>query len=358
MKKINSPSFFIGKGDDTKLISFGSGQPDLPPPKRAFDVIRSFSGFKYGLIQGDLDLRQALSDEQEKSHPDDFIITNGASEAIDLSLRAIFQRGGKVMLPRPYYYSYPYNVEFAHMKPVYYDLVNGKIDWDNFFQIVQQKNILAVMINSPSNPTGTIQDLEILNKIEKITQKLGIYIISDEVYKDLIYDRETYLIKGKNVITINSFSKTYSMCGIRIGYLYIRDKKLIYKIVEMKTHTSMNTSILGQIMAREAMRESQKYIDRQVQTWHARRDLIYNELINLGLPVWKPEGAFYVFPKIGTTAKDSQDAVNTLYYKYNIITYDGSWFGAPGHIRFSYALTQEKIKEGMRRFKKFLSVFQ
>ena len=355
MKKISSPSFFIGKGDDTKLISFGSGQPDLPPPKRAFKIIKEFSGFKYGLIQGDSDLRKALSKEYSKSTLDNFIITNGASEAIDLSLRAIFQKGGKVMLPRPYYYSYPYNVEFAHLKPVYYNLENGKINWDNFEKIVKQKNIVAVMINSPSNPTGTIQDLDVLAKIEKITQKLGVYIISDEVYKDLIYDRENYLVKGRNVITINSFSKTYSMCGIRIGYLYIRDKKLIDRIVEIKTHTSMNTSILGQIMAREAMRESQKYIDKQVETWKARRDLIYNGLVDLGLEVWRPEGAFYVFPKIGKNAKSSADAVSKLYYKYNIITYDGNWFGAPGYIRFSYALTQKKIKEGLRRFKRFLN---
>ncbi len=347
-EKISSPSFFIGKGDDT-LISFGSGQPDLPPPEGAFEILKTYQSFKYGLVQGEESLRAALSLQYPKARPEQFVITNGASEAIDLVLRAISVPGGKVLLPRPYYYSYPHNVVLAGMKPVYCDLnKEGKLDFDAFKKSV--KGCRAVLINSPSNPTGTVQEIDTLKKIEALCEKLGVYVISDEVYKDIIYVRKNYLLKGPRVVMVNSFSKTYAMCGLRVGYVYTKNKELVEKIVEMKTHTAMNTSIVGQMMALAALSAPQSYIGHNVEVWEARRDLMYDGMRALGLDLWKPEGAFYVFPKFKNSAK----AVNDLYYKYKVITYDGTWFGAPNRIRFSYALDASKIEEGLRRLKKFL----
>jgi len=347
MYKIDSPSFFIGKGDD-KLISFGSGQPDLPPPKEVYEILPSYRDFKYGLIQGQENLREALSKQYKGSNKDNFVITNGGSEGIDLTLRVLYKDGGKILLPRPYYYSYPFNVQFSHMELVFYDLENGKINIENFRE--QCKDIVAVIINSPSNPTGTIQDLDVLKEIERLAIENNFYIISDEVYKDLIYVRENYLMEGDTTITLNSFSKTYAMCGFRIGYVYAREQELIDKIIEMKTHTSMNTNILGQEMAYEATKVPQSFIDEQAKIWQERRDFIYNGLRDSGLDLWKPEGAFYVFPKM----KNPNKVVNDLYYKYNMIVYDGTWFGDPERVRFSYALNIDKIEEGLRRLKEYL----
>jgi aspartate aminotransferase len=347
MRKINSPSFFIGKSGDG-LISFGSGQPDLPPPRQIYKILGSYDAFRYGPVQGEMNLRQALTKEYPNSTADDFIITNGASEAMDLSLRALYKKGAKVLLPRPYYYSYPHNVVLAGMKPVYYDLVKGKIDFAKFKK--QIKGCRAVIINSPSNPTGTIQDLDTLKKIEKLAQKQKVYILSDEVYKDLIYVRRNYLIEGSNVLTLNSFSKTYGMCGFRVGYVYAREKWLIDRIVEIKTHTSMNTNILGQEMAYEATKVPSSVIGKQRKIWERRRDFIYQGLIDLGLDLWKPEGAFYVFPKM----KNPNKVVNDLYYKYKVIVYDGAWFGSSNRVRFSYALDVDKIKEGLRRVGEYM----
>jgi len=179
---LKNPSIFIGK-QGNGIISFGSGQPDLPPPSEAIDIdIRK--DLRYGLIQGEYPLREALSKEYPASTADNFVITNGASEAIDLILRVWGK--GKILLPRPYYYSYPPIVELAGMEPVYTDLIDGRIDIEDF-----KKKIIgckAVMINSPSNPTGCVESIETLKEIEKITAKLGVYVISDEVYKDLIYE--------------------------------------------------------------------------------------------------------------------------------------------------------------------------
>jgi len=346
-KKIVSPSFFIGK-DAADLISFGSGQPDLPPSKICFDFLKHYHEFKYGEVQGKEELRMAIAKNYPNATKENIVITNGASEGIDLALRALYRPDAKALIPRPYYYSYPYNVKYAHMECEYYDLVKGKIDFNNFSKKV--KGCRVVIINSPGNPTGTIQEINVLKKIEKITQDLGTYIISDEVYKDLIYERKNYLIEGKNVLTINSFSKTHSLCGARIGYIYARNKKWIEKIVEIKTHTSMNTSIVSQEMALRATQVSRHDIHNHVQIWKKRRDLIYEGIKDLGLPVWRPEGAFYVF----VTIKNPQKVVNDLYYNYNVVVYNGEWFGKKDRIRLSYALDEDKIIEGLKRLKEYL----
>ncbi|MEK7503859.1 MAG: pyridoxal phosphate-dependent aminotransferase [Patescibacteria group bacterium] len=346
-----SPSIFIGvSGKD--IISFGSGQPDLPPPETVFKILPNFRSFKYGLIQGQTNLREALARQYPKSTDENFVVTNGASEALDLALRTIAllesSKKKRVLLPRPYYYTYPHLVRYAGMEPVYTDLIEGRIDFHDFKNKI--KDCRAVIINSPSNPTGRVESMATLKLIEKLTNQLGVYVLSDEVYKDLIYIRENYLIKGPRVITINSFSKTYSMCGLRVGYLWSPDQKLVNDIIEMKTRTSMNTSILSQEMAFEALKTPQSYIDKQVKIWEQRRDLIYEGLLSLGLDLWKPEGAFYVLPKIANPTK----FVWEMFKKHKVITYPGDWFGASDRVRFSYALDAAKIKEGLKRVKNYL----
>lgn len=339
---LNSPSVFIGK-QGNGVISFGSGQPDLPPPKEAIEGIDIRKDLRYGLIQGELPLREALAKEYPGSTACNFVITNGASEALDLIFRAWGK--GKVLLPRPYYYSYPPIIRMAGMEPVFTDLVDGRIDIEDFKKKV--KGCKTVLINSPSNPTGRVESIETLKEIENITEKLGIHVISDEVYKDLIYERENYCLKGPHVITVNSFSKTYAMCGVRVGYLWSRDQKIAEDIIEMKTHTSMNTNLVGQDMALRAMSVPRQYILDQQNIWRERRDMIYKGFCDLGFELWKPEGAFYILPK----CKNAREFLKTLYFDHKVIFYLGEWFGAPDHIRLSYALDTKLIQEGLGRIK-------
>ncbi len=349
VKSINSPSAFIGI-QGVGYISFGSGQPDLPPPAGIFKNLEDRRLFKYGMIQGEPKLRAALAKEYPGARAEDFVITNGASEALDLVFRAIHEMHGKakVLLCEPYYYSYPPIVELAGLIPVYTKLKEGRIDIEDFKKKI--RGCKAVLINSPSNPTGRIEAIPTLHEIEKITKKLGVYVISDEVYKDLIYERGNYLIKGSHVITVNSFSKTYSMCGLRIGYLWARDRKIVDKCIDIKVHTSMNTNTLAQEMALRAMDVPQSFVDAQTAIWKGRRDFIVQGLRDLGFSLWTPEGAFYVLPKI----KNSNRVVTELFHQCKVITYDGAWFGAPGRIRLSYALDVDKIKEGLGRMGKYL----
>jgi len=338
---MKSPAFFIGKQSEG-VISFGSGQPDLPPPKETFEGLDLTRDLRYGLIQGELKLREALAREYAGSTAENFVITNGASEALDLIFRS-WGKGQKVLLPRPYYYSYLPIIEMAGMVPVFTDLVDGRIDMKDFTKKV--RTCKAVLINSPSNPTGRVEAIETLKAIENLTQKLGVYVVSDEVYKDLIYERENYHIQGNHVITVNSFSKTYCMCGVRVGYLWSADKKVVEDVCEIKTHTSMNTNLVGQDMALAAMNAPKEYIPHQQQIWRERRDYIYKGLLNLGFDLWKPEGAFYVLPQ----CKNSKEFLSVLFQEYKVITYLGAWFGASDRIRLSYALNIPQIEEGLGR---------
>jgi aspartate aminotransferase len=351
VKEQLSPSMFIGvRGNG--IISFGSGQPDLPPPPEAFEVLPHYRDFKYGLVQGMDELREALAGQYPSSTPDSFVVTNGASEALDLTLRVIARKEGpggkKILMARPYYYAYPRTADFAGLEPVYVNTVDGRIDLDDFRAKVD--GCRAVIINSPSNPTGRVEAVETLKEVERITAELGIYVVSDEVYKDMIYVRENYLIDGPRVVTINSFSKTYAMCGFRVGYLWSLDRDLIQEVIAMKTHTSMNTNILGQEMALAATRTPHSFIDKQLEIWRQRRDLIYQGLLDLGLDVWKPEGAFYVMPRVERPV----DFVWDLFHDHRVITYLGEWFGAPNRVRLSYALDVEKIDEGLSRIGEYL----
>ena len=129
--------------------------------------------------------------------------------------------------------------------------MEGRIIYEDFAEKVRDCKV--VIVELASNPTGRVEAIDTLQKIEQITTELGVYILSDEVYKDLIYVRENYLLKGPHVVTINSFSKTFAMTGFRVGYLWSSDQDLVKQVIEMKSHTSMNTSIIGQEMAYAAL---------------------------------------------------------------------------------------------------------
>ena len=137
------------------------------------------------------------------------------------------------------------------------------------------------------------------------------------------------------------------MCGVRVGYLWSADKSIVEAVCEAKTHTSMNTNLVGQDMALHAMRAPKEYILHQQEIWRARRDFMYQGLLDLGFDLWKPEGAFYVLPR----CRNAREFLSLLVREYKVIAYLGEWFGAPDRLRFSYALDVKKIEEGLGRIR-------
>ncbi|MFH1432948.1 MAG: aminotransferase class I/II-fold pyridoxal phosphate-dependent enzyme [archaeon] len=355
MTIINSPiapRLFIGKSG-ADIISFGSGQPDLLPPFDIKRVFLDYDRFKYGAVGGEDELKNELckSIKNEFGHVisnDNIVVTNGASEALDLALRHVFTLTyrKKILLTKPYYYSYPELVKINRMEPIYTD---DDIDLEDIKE--KSKICSALIINSPANPTGKTIRKSVLRGIQEITEDNDCTLISDEVYHSLTYGAKHHSVKGDNVLTINSFSKTYSLCGYRIGYMFCHDADLMCKISDIKSHTSMNTSILSQKIAMECLKAPKEHIIRNREIFRKRRDHIYRRIIGLGLEVKKPDGAFYIMPRV----KDSMKMSTELYYKHKVVTYPGDWFGAPGHVRLSFALDIEKIDEGIRRIESYLS---
>lgn len=347
--KITSPSFFLGKNFEG-LISFGAGQPDLLPPEFVSKITPEREDFYYGPIQGNLDLRKSLAKKIDGYDADQFVITNGGSEALDLIFRLVVLRKGskvKILLPKPYYYSYVHLAKMAGLEIDYYTLVDGKIDLDVFRD--QLKGCAIVLTNSPSNPLGSVQSDEILLEVERLVEKEGAYLVADEVYRELL-TKKPVAYRYENTMVIDSFSKTFCMCGARVGYLYSKNKKLIEQIVDMKTHTSMNTSKFSQRLALAALNVDEDYVEKQRLIWKERRDFFYKKMLSLGLDPIKPEGAFYLFLPL----KQASRAVVDLFEKYKLIVYDGQWFGAPDLLRFSYALDIKVMEQGIDRFEKFL----
>ncbi len=349
--RIITPGMFIGK-EGPDIISFGSGQPDLRPPFDIGDVFLNFNKFKYGNVGGEDELKSRLREyvKSEFGHgveQDCIVITNGASEALDLALRRISLNpgGSKVLLTKPYYYSYPELVKINHMAPIYTD---ANIDLEDVKE--KSETADAMIVNSPANPTGSTLEKSVLRAIQEITEDNGCVLISDEVYHSLTYETRHYSPKGDNVVTINSFSKTYSLCGYRVGYVFSHDADFMADISGIKAHSSMNTNLLSQKVALECLSVPKEHITRNREIFRMRRDYIYRRIKELNLEIEKPGGAFYVLPKVGDSMKMAED----LFFEHDVITYPGEWFGAEGYLRLSFALPVEKIDEGMRRIESYV----
>ena len=340
------PSTFLGKNQG--YITFGAGQPDLPPPKEVYSDMHCPT-FQYGLIQGELPLRDKVA-SYHNIDSDSIVITNGASEALHLSISSLLKPKDRILLTKPYYYSYPELVRFANASPVFLDLDSGLIDFSDFEQAIHKDKIKAVLLNSPANPTGCVEKASTIKKIESLTSDLGIPFIFDEVYSELIYSGEHYSPRKDNAICLHSFSKTFSLCGMRVGYLYSKNKEFVQDIIDWKTHTSMNTSLISQKMALNTFTVPKSYKMSQLKIWKERRDFISDKLSSLGFDFWSPQGAFYVLPKVD----DPRKFVTDMFYKHKVITYLGEWFGSPDRVRFSYATSIDNIEKGFKIIKSYL----
>jgi aspartate aminotransferase len=319
-----TPSFFIGR-EGKNIISFGSGQPDFMPPKELFRF-KPEKVYKYGPVQGDLKLRELIA-HKEKVDPENVVITNGVSEGLDLCLNALLTQGDKVRLVKPHYYSYPHLTRINKGTPVF----EGKAK--------------VLMLNSPSNPSGKVYTKE---EVEILREEAE-FVMSDEIYSDLIYEGKFYSPRGEDVLNVNGFSKTFSLCGLRVGYICSHNSELIRKIVELKSFKSMNTSMISQEIAKNTFDLEEGFKEKVREMFRERRDYIYDSLKGMGVEVELPHGAFYIFPKL----KD--ELVLPLFNEKEVITYPGRWFSDPDHIRLSYCTSMEKVKEGMKRIKAFLA---
>jgi len=347
------------EGAGPNAINLGLGQPDFDTPehikKAAVDAINEgFTGYTANL--GIPELRQALCTKFEKENhftvrPDEIIVTSGASEALHLALHALIDPGDEVLMPDPGFVSYSSLTKIAGGKAIGVPLgedLTMKPDAVNECITTKTK---ALIINSPSNPTGTVQKKQEIRAMAEIADDNCITIISDEVYEHFIYEGEHISPAqfSDNVITVNAVSKTYAMTGWRIGYAAAR-KDYTEQMLKVHQYIQACACSISQKAALAAIMGPQGCVKEMRDSFKERRDILLEGLGAMGIRCVRPEGAFYAFPEV----EDEEAAEKLL--KSGVIVVPGAAFGenGKGHIRISYATSEENLRKALGIMEKVL----
>ncbi|MHC1636448.1 MAG: pyridoxal phosphate-dependent aminotransferase [Candidatus Methanospirareceae archaeon] len=338
------------------FINLGLGEPDLDTPEHikraAIEALNS--GFtSYTIGKGIEELRVAISEKFKRDNkidvsPEDIIVTSGASEALHIAILSIVDEGDEVLIPDPGFVCYAALTKLAGGKPVSVPLRE-----DDFVMSAEavgeriSKKSKALIINSPSNPTGAVFTEKDIKALVDIAKDHHLTIISDEVYEHLIYEEIEHVSPARfyeNVITINAVSKTYAMTGFRLGYV-AAPPEYIEQMLKIHQYIQACASSISQKAALAAIKGPQGCVREIREEFKRRRDFTVKALSRLGMKFPMPKGAFYVFPEVA----DEEEFVEKM-LKNKIIVTPGSAFGEFGknHIRLSYATSMEKLREAFK----------
>ena len=363
------------------VIGFGSGEPDFPTPQHIKEAaIRAINEnfTKYTPATGIEELKDAVIEKFKKEKGlsysrDEVIITCGGKHALFNLFQAILEEGDEVVIPSPYWVSYPAMVELCGGKPVFLETFEEEdfdINVERLKKIITRKT-KAIVLNYPCNPTGAIYSRETLEEIGRIAVDRNIIIISDEIYEKIVYDGHEHIsiasidesIKEKTVIC-HGVSKTYSMTGWRIGFS-AGNKEIIKAMGNIQSQSTSNPTSISQIAALAALRGPDEPIFEMVKEFKRRRDYLVRELNFIpGIRCFNPKGAFYVFPNFtsiigknhnGKTVDSSTTLSKILLESFHVATVPGIEFGKEGYLRLSFATSMEAIEKGVERIKKAIS---
>ncbi|MEI8176807.1 MAG: pyridoxal phosphate-dependent aminotransferase [Candidatus Omnitrophota bacterium] len=348
------------------VVSFGAGEPDFDTPDHIKSVaVKAIeSGFtKYTAAGGIPELKDAISRKFKTDNGLDYtsgqiIVSSGAKHSIYNAIMVLCGKGDEVIIPSPYWVSYPEMVKLAEATPVLVDTSREsgfKLTREQLKKALTKKTKL-IILNSPSNPTGTVYTKEELEAIAEIAVAHNIYVLSDEIYEKLIYDGgKHYSIASFNKkiydlsIVVNGVSKTYSMTGWRIGYL-AASAQIVTAIDNLQSHSTSNPVSISQKAALEAIVGDQAFISTMRDEFRRRRDFMVETLASIkGFSPFKPAGAFYVFCDISKTGLSSVELCTRLLTEAKVAVVPGAGFGKDQYIRFSFATGMESIKKGLER---------
>lgn len=353
-----------------KVIDLGIGAPDFYTAENvknaAHNAIKS-NFTKYTAASGIQELKEAIVakyiHEYDLSYKtSEVIISAGAKQVLFNIALVLFDPGDEVILPSPYWTSFPEPIKLAGAKPVVLETKeeHGFIPKAAEVARMITKKTKALIINSPANPTGAVIQKDELRKLAELASKRGFYIISDEIYEKFVYEgghTTPAEFNKEKVILVNSVSKTYAMTGWRIGFA-LGPKKLIDAMSRLQSHSTSCPSSISQMAALEALRGDQSYIDEVAKIYRRRRDFIVGELNSIPeIRCAIPHGAFYAFPNISSLLRceieNSVDFARYLLEEAQVAVVPGEAFGRDGYIRISYATSMENLEEGMQRIKSF-----
>ncbi|HPO02192.1 MAG TPA: aminotransferase class I/II-fold pyridoxal phosphate-dependent enzyme [Treponemataceae bacterium] len=354
----------IGRDD---IISLGVGEPDFPTPwamrEEAFYHLEQ-GHTSYTSNWGLTELRDAIARYLAKYDLDydpksEVLVTIGVSEAIDAVLRAILNPGDEVIVAEPCYVSYQPLVEICNTKLVRLDTApTGFVPTAESIEKLITPKTKALMLCSPSNPTGRMIPADELARIAEVVKKHKIWVLSDEVYCELVYDGRKHVsiasfpgMKDYTVV-LNGFSKAFAMTGWRIGYLAC-PPDLMAQVHKLHQYSTICAPIMSQYAALEGLRSGADEVERMRVSYQQRRNLMMHGFAEMGLPVAAPEGAFYIFPDIRKTGLTSEEFATKMINEYKVAVVPGTAFGAgaEGFVRCCYATEIGKLKEALRRMK-------
>ena len=353
------------------VCSFSAGEPDFPTPAHivaAANQALADGKTRYGPAAGEPALRAAIAAKLKHDNglaygPENTIVTNGGKHSLYGLMMALLDPGDEVIIPAPYWLSYPEMVTLAAGKPVIVPTTEAtgyKLTPDQLRAHVTPRTKLLVL-NSPSNPTGKVYTPDEVRAIADVVLESGIYVVSDEIYEKILYDGAEHLSIGAigpeifaRTIISNGFAKAYSMTGWRVGYL-AGPVDLIQAVSTIQGHSTSNVCTFAQFGALAALESSQDCVETMRRAFAERRTIALERIRAIpGLTCAEPEGAFYLFPNIAKLGISSLEFCDRLLDEQYVATIPGVAFGADENVRLSYATDMNTIVRGLDRLEKFI----
>jgi alanine-synthesizing transaminase len=343
--------------------------------KALCDAVNSGANW-YAASEGEKDLREAICEKEKRVNdidiaPEDVVVTAGVSEAIQMTMAAIVENGDELIMPSPTYPPYLSYTQFYEGKPVYYRTIEAegwRPDTDDIRKKISKKSRAIVIIN-PNNPAGALYDEKTVKEILDIAAEHGLLVLSDEIYDRIVYEKKFVSTCRVNrdmpILGLNGFSKAYLVTGWRLGYLYFRDPtgqlKDLKESVQKETRIRLSSNTPVQKAGVTALRGPQDHIIDMVNKLRKRRDYTVKRLCEMnGISCTKPEGAFYVFPKIeqiGSKWKNDMEFVLDVLNNTGVLLVPGSGFGeayGSGHVRIVFCADMDTLEKSMDNLEEFM----
>lgn len=362
------------------VVGFGAGEPDFNTPDNikmaGINAIEN-NITKYTPASGTPELKQAICDKVKRDtgleySPANVVVSNGGKHSLTNTFLSICNPGDEVIIPAPYWVSYPEMVKLADAVPVYIkttEETNFKFTVEQLTDAITPRT-RAIVLNTPSNPTGMIYTKEELEQIAEIAVKNEIYVVFDEIYEKLVYEGEHINIATLGdairdlTIIVNGMAKTYAMTGWRIGYA-VANEKIAKAMANIQSHATSNPNSIAQAAAVEALNGDQSFIDDMKKTYIERRDYMVDRINKMeGMSCSNPNGAFYIFVNVkeqlkkehyGKMINTAQELCNDILDRALVALVPSEGFGVKGYVRLSYATSMEVIKTGLDRIEEYLS---
>jgi len=361
------------KAQGKDILSFSAGEPDFDTPQvikdAAINAINN-GDTKYTAVAGTLETKQAIVDKLQRDHglkynKDEVIVSNGAKHSLFNLFQCLVDAGDEVIIPAPYWVTYPDQVKFSDGVPVFIetdDSTNFKITPEQLKAAITDKTKI-LLLNTPSNPTGGVYSKEELVALAEVLKGTDILVLSDEMYEKIMYDGKKFTSVAsisddmfQRTVTINGISKAVAMTGWRYGYVATPNKELINAMVKLQGQVTSNVNSITLKAAITALDGSADAdIEMMRKEFEKRRDLALDRFNAIeGLSCVAPDGAFYLFINIQEVTTDSMKFAADLLEKEGVAIIPGLAFGTEGYIRFSFATDEETIKQGIARIKRFV----